>query len=154
MKSFDYVRPATVRDAVTAAAAPGAAYLAAGTNLLDLMKGGVTAPNRLVDITHLSGLDRIEELPDGGLRIGGAHSQCRSRPTRPDEGRRDSASSIRRSARWEGTMRRAPSGAHFTNCSAACAMGRRSTRFRTIAPRFPSLRPRPLPFLGSVRAQT
>jgi xanthine dehydrogenase YagS FAD-binding subunit len=70
MKSFDYVRPATVRDAVTAAAAPGAAYLAAGTNLLDLMKGGVTAPNRLVDITHLSGLHRIEELPDGGLRIG------------------------------------------------------------------------------------
>ncbi len=70
MKSFDYVRPATVRDAVTAAAEPGAVYLAAGTNLLDLMKGGVTAPNRLVDITHLSGLDRIEELPDGGLRIG------------------------------------------------------------------------------------
>jgi xanthine dehydrogenase YagS FAD-binding subunit len=70
MKSFDHVRPATVRDAVTAAAAPGAVYLAAGTNLLDLMKGGVTAPNRLVDITHLSGLDRVEELPDGGLRIG------------------------------------------------------------------------------------
>jgi FAD binding domain in molybdopterin dehydrogenase/Integrase core domain len=70
MKSFDYVRPATVRDAVTAATEPGAVYLAAGTNLLDLMKGGVTAPNRLVDITHLSGLDRIEELPDGGLRIG------------------------------------------------------------------------------------
>jgi xanthine dehydrogenase YagS FAD-binding subunit len=70
MKSFDYVRPATVRDAVTAAAEPGAVYLAAGTNLLDLMKGGVTAPNRLVDITHLSDLDRIEELPDGALRIG------------------------------------------------------------------------------------
>jgi CO/xanthine dehydrogenase FAD-binding subunit len=81
MKSFDYVRPATVREAVTAAAAPGAAYLAAGTNLLDLMKGGVTAPNRLVDITHLSGLDRIEELPDGGLRIGAlirnADQSCR-----------------------------------------------------------------------------
>ena len=70
MKSFDYVRPATVRDAVIAAAAPCAAYLAAGTNLLDLMKGGVTAPDRLVDITHLSGLDRIEELPDGAVRIG------------------------------------------------------------------------------------
>jgi xanthine dehydrogenase YagS FAD-binding subunit len=70
MKRFDYVRPATVRDAVIAAAAPGAAYLAAGTNILDLMKGGVTAPDRLVDITHLSGLDRIEELPDGAVRIG------------------------------------------------------------------------------------
>jgi xanthine dehydrogenase YagS FAD-binding subunit len=70
MKSFDYVRPATVREAVTAASRPGAAYLAAGTNLLDLMKGGVSAPDRLVDITHLSGLDRIEALRDGGVRIG------------------------------------------------------------------------------------
>ena len=70
MKSFDYVRPATVSDAVKAAAEPGAAYLAAGTNLLDLMKGGVTRPDRLVDVTRLPGLDRIETLPDGGIRIG------------------------------------------------------------------------------------
>jgi xanthine dehydrogenase YagS FAD-binding subunit len=70
MKTFDYVRPATIADAVAAASEPGAAYLAAGTNLLDLMKGGVTRPNRLVDITRLPGLDRIEILPDGGIRIG------------------------------------------------------------------------------------
>ena len=70
MKTFDYVRPATVREAVAAASAPGAAYLAAGTNLLDLMKGGVTGPSRLVDISHLPGLDRIEDLADGGVRIG------------------------------------------------------------------------------------
>jgi xanthine dehydrogenase YagS FAD-binding subunit len=70
MKNFDYVRPATLRDAVVAAAEPGAAYLAAGTNLLDLMKGGVSQPDRLVDISHLPGLDRIEDLPDGGVRIG------------------------------------------------------------------------------------
>jgi xanthine dehydrogenase YagS FAD-binding subunit len=70
MKTFDYVRPATLADAVAAAAEPGAAYLAAGTNLLDLMKGGITAPNRLVDVTRLPGLDRIERLPDGGMRIG------------------------------------------------------------------------------------
>jgi xanthine dehydrogenase YagS FAD-binding subunit len=70
MNRFDYVRPATVRDAVAAAAVPGAAFLAAGTNLLDLMKGGVSAPTRLVDVTHLPGLDRIENLPDGGVRIG------------------------------------------------------------------------------------
>lgn len=70
MKTFDYVRPATVREAVAAASAPGAAYLAAGTNLLDLMKGGVTRPSRLVDISHLPGLDRIEDLADGGVRIG------------------------------------------------------------------------------------
>ncbi|MGA8078104.1 MAG: xanthine dehydrogenase family protein subunit M [Xanthobacteraceae bacterium] len=70
MKTFDYIRPATVGEAVAAAAQPGAAYLAAGTNLLDLMKGGVTRPERLVDITHLSGLDRIEQLTGGGVRIG------------------------------------------------------------------------------------
>jgi xanthine dehydrogenase YagS FAD-binding subunit len=70
MKNFDYVRPKTIGDAVSAAAYPGATYLAAGTNLLDLMKGGVTKPDRLVDITHLPGLDRIEEIADGSVRIG------------------------------------------------------------------------------------
>ncbi|SME90538.1 xanthine dehydrogenase YagS FAD-binding subunit [Tistlia consotensis] len=70
MKRFDYVRPATVAEAVAAAAEPGAAYLAGGTNLLDLMKSGAAAPGRLVDVSRLPGLDRIEELPDGGLRIG------------------------------------------------------------------------------------
>jgi xanthine dehydrogenase YagS FAD-binding subunit len=70
MKTFDYFRPATISEAVAAAAEPGAAYLAGGTNLLDLMKGGVTRPDRVVDVTHLPGLDRIEPLADGGLRIG------------------------------------------------------------------------------------
>src|SRR4051812_30501815 len=70
MKNFDYVRPASIADAIAAASLPGAAYLAAGTNLLDLMKGGVSRPDRLVDVTGLPGLDRIEHLPDGGMRIG------------------------------------------------------------------------------------
>jgi xanthine dehydrogenase YagS FAD-binding subunit len=70
MKSFDYVRPASVADAIAAANEPGAVYLAAGTNLLDLMKGGVTQPDRLVDVTRLPGLDRVEPLSDGGVRIG------------------------------------------------------------------------------------
>src|SRR3954470_21977981 len=70
MKSFDYVRPNSISDAIAAATEPGAAYLAAGTNLLDLMKGGVSRPGRLVDVTRLPGLDRIEHLPDGGIRIG------------------------------------------------------------------------------------
>ncbi|MCK1362336.1 xanthine dehydrogenase family protein subunit M [Bradyrhizobium sp. 199] len=70
MKPFDYVRPATVTEAIAAAAQPGAVYLAAGTNLLDLMKGNISRPDRLVDVTHLGGLDGIERLADGGLRIG------------------------------------------------------------------------------------
>ena len=70
MKNFDYLRPTTISEAVAAATEPGAAYLAGGTNLLDLMKGGISSPNRVVDVTRLPGLDRIENLPDGGIRIG------------------------------------------------------------------------------------
>lgn len=70
MNSFDYVRPTTIPEAVAAASEPGAAYLAAGTNLLDLMKGGISRPSRLVDVNRLPGLDAIERLPNGGLRVG------------------------------------------------------------------------------------
>jgi xanthine dehydrogenase YagS FAD-binding subunit len=70
MNRFDYVRPTSVAEAVAAASEPGAAYLAAGTNLLDLMKGGIAQPKRLVDVSRLKDLDRIEELPDGSLWIG------------------------------------------------------------------------------------
>jgi xanthine dehydrogenase YagS FAD-binding subunit len=70
MNRFEYARPTTVADAVKAAATPGAAYLAGGTNLLDLMKGGVTRPGLLVDIGRLPGLNRIVHLDDGGVRIG------------------------------------------------------------------------------------
>ena len=70
MNRFEYLRPATVAEAVAAAAQQGAAYLAAGTNLLDLMKDGIVRPDRLVDVTRLPGLDRIEMQPDGSARIG------------------------------------------------------------------------------------
>ncbi len=70
MKTFEYVRPATVREAVAAASAAGAAYLAGGTNLMDLMKGNIIRPSCLVDISHLPGLDQIENFSDGGVRIG------------------------------------------------------------------------------------
>ena len=70
MKTFDYVRPATIAEAIAAAAQPGASYLAAGTNLVDLMKGAVLRPDRLVDVTRLPDLDRIEHGDDGSVRIG------------------------------------------------------------------------------------
>ena len=76
MKTFDYIRPNSISDAIAAAAEPGAAYLAAGTNLLDLMKGGVSRPDRLVDVTRLPGLDRIEPLPDGGARKCQRDTRC------------------------------------------------------------------------------
>jgi xanthine dehydrogenase YagS FAD-binding subunit len=70
MNRFEYTRPATLAEAVAAGAVPGASYLAAGTNLMDLLKGGVMWPAHLVDISRLPGLDRIERLSDGGVRIG------------------------------------------------------------------------------------
>jgi xanthine dehydrogenase YagS FAD-binding subunit len=70
MNGFDYVLPSTVAEATAAAAEPGAAFLAGGTNLVDLMKLGVARPDRLVDIRRLPGLDRVEWLDDGGVRIG------------------------------------------------------------------------------------
>jgi xanthine dehydrogenase YagS FAD-binding subunit len=69
MNRFDYVRAGSVAEAIVAASAPGAAYLAGGTNLLDLMKGNVMRPSRLVDISRL-GLDEIERLEDDAWRIG------------------------------------------------------------------------------------
>ncbi len=70
MNRFEYVRATSLAEAVSAATEPGAAYLAAGTNLLDLMKGGIARPSRIVDVTQLPGLDKIERMPDGGIRIG------------------------------------------------------------------------------------
>lgn len=72
MKEFGYTRAATVGDAVAAATTtPGRSvrYLAGGTNLVDLMREGVESPDRVVDISRLA-LTDIDELPDGGLRLG------------------------------------------------------------------------------------
>jgi xanthine dehydrogenase YagS FAD-binding subunit len=68
--NFGYVRAGDVDGALRLAAQPGAQFIAGGTNLLDLMKGRVAAPARLVDITQVAGLAQIHELPDGALRIG------------------------------------------------------------------------------------
>ena len=69
MRAFDYVQPATVEAAIAALADRDARCLAGGTNLLDLMKGHVEEPARLVDISRLPLAD-VETTADGGLRIG------------------------------------------------------------------------------------
>ena len=70
MKPFTYTRAETVADAVAALAAnPQAQFLAGGTNLVDLMKYEVARPDAIIDINPLP-LGAIEDLPDGGLRIG------------------------------------------------------------------------------------
>ncbi|MGH8779904.1 FAD binding domain-containing protein [Paraburkholderia sp.] len=70
MDAISYERAGDIAGALRAAQQPGTMFIGGGTNLLDLMKGGVARPARLVDITHIPGLDAISTLPDGGLRIG------------------------------------------------------------------------------------
>jgi xanthine dehydrogenase YagS FAD-binding subunit len=69
MKAFTYQRADSAAQAASASVKPGAKIIAGGTNLLDLMKLQVETPSNLVDINHLP-LDKIEETPDGGLRVG------------------------------------------------------------------------------------
>src|SRR5258706_8000807 len=70
MNPFRYERPSDASGAVALlAGAPNGVFLAGGTNLVDHMRLGVRQPDLLVDITHLP-YDRIEPLPDGGVRIG------------------------------------------------------------------------------------
>ncbi|MDQ1919327.1 FAD binding domain-containing protein [Massilia pseudoviolaceinigra] len=70
MKVFTYQRATSTADAAAAAMrAPGAKFIAGGTNLLDLMKLEIETPGHLIDVNGL-GLDKIEATADGGLRIG------------------------------------------------------------------------------------
>jgi xanthine dehydrogenase YagS FAD-binding subunit len=70
VRPFRYVRADDAASAVaTVTSTPGAAYLAGGTNLVDLMKLGVAVPEVLVDVSRLP-FDTVEPSADGGLRIG------------------------------------------------------------------------------------
>ncbi len=70
MQPFEYHRATDPQGAVAALGEkPGAKLLAGGTNLVDLMKQHVEQPEELIDINRLP-LAAIEELPDGGLRLG------------------------------------------------------------------------------------
>jgi len=71
MNPFHYVRASDTPSAIRALAdqAAPARFLAGGTNLIDLMREGIERPGAIVDITRLP-LAGIDELPDGGVRIG------------------------------------------------------------------------------------
>ncbi|HEX7052221.1 MAG TPA: xanthine dehydrogenase family protein subunit M [Longimicrobiales bacterium] len=72
MRPFRYERPADVAAAIAMLAeSPNAAFLAGGTNLVDHMRLGIATPDLLIDVRRLTS-DRIDELPDGGVRIGAA----------------------------------------------------------------------------------
>ena len=69
MQSMFYERATDRAHALSLAQQAGARFIGGGTNLLDLAKGDVEHPTRLIDISRI-GLDQISEQPDGGLLIG------------------------------------------------------------------------------------
>ena len=70
MRNFSYSRAENLDSALgLLAGVPNIRPLGGGTNLIDLMRENIERPDALVDITHLP-LTTIEELPQGGLRIG------------------------------------------------------------------------------------
>jgi xanthine dehydrogenase YagS FAD-binding subunit len=65
---FDYVRAADSAGAVTQGAAPGTAFVAGGTDLMQLWKAGVQTPSRVVDISRLPLTGIAADA--GGLSLG------------------------------------------------------------------------------------
>ncbi len=82
MRPFEYVRAGSTADATQEGARTGARFIAGGTNLLDLMKLEVEAPDQVVDITRLD-LGGVEPSEDGGLRVGAlvTNSDLAAHPT-------------------------------------------------------------------------
>jgi xanthine dehydrogenase YagS FAD-binding subunit len=70
VRPLAYSRAGGVDEAVASvAASPTGAFLAGGTTEVDLIRAGVSRSEHLVDINSLP-LAAVDDLPDGGLRIG------------------------------------------------------------------------------------
>lgn len=70
MRAFTFERASGVADALRRASDGGTtSFVAGGTTLIDLVKLDVMRPEHMVDINRV-GLDRIESLDDGRMRIG------------------------------------------------------------------------------------
>jgi xanthine dehydrogenase YagS FAD-binding subunit len=71
MRPLSYARASNIEDAIaTVSVDPSSAFLAGGTTEIDLVRLGVAHHDVLVDINELPLAD-IEELPGGGIRVGG-----------------------------------------------------------------------------------
>ncbi len=60
MQPFTYVRAESLDQALHEAAQDGASVMAGGTTMVDLMRGDLAAPRRVVDIGHLTELSSVE----------------------------------------------------------------------------------------------
>jgi xanthine dehydrogenase YagS FAD-binding subunit len=70
MRPLTYSRAADIDDALALVGAdPASAFLAGGTNEVDLIRAGISRSHHLVDINELP-LNAVEDRSDGGLHIG------------------------------------------------------------------------------------
>ncbi len=129
MKPFAYVRPERTEEAIAHLAAhPDVRFLAGGTNLVDLMKLGVTGPPLLVDLGALP-LDGVAKPPDGGLLIGAttrnsdvaAHPSVRARYPALSQALLAGASpQLRNAATTGGNLLQRTRCPYFQNTSTPC----------------------------------
>ncbi|MBT2442959.1 xanthine dehydrogenase family protein subunit M [Streptomyces sp. ISL-36] len=129
MRPFSYLRAETAEEALDAFAAhPGAQFLGGGTNLVDLMKLGVTAPTFLIDVSRLP-WDAVVETPEGGLRIGAtvrnsdlaAHPVVRTRYTALSQALLSGASGqLRNTATTGGNLLQRTRCLYFQDTSKPC----------------------------------
>lgn len=69
MEPFEWTEPSSVEDTIPQLS-ERRVLKAGGMDLLDLMKEGLSAPERLVSLRRIAGLDRIELSPQGDLLLG------------------------------------------------------------------------------------
>jgi xanthine dehydrogenase YagS FAD-binding subunit len=129
MRSFAYVSAPDVDTAVRALAdEPGAKPLGGGTNLVDLMRQDIERPATVVDISTLP-LTGVDELPDGGIRIGAlvrnshlaAHPVVRSRyPVLAQALLSGASGQLRNMATVGGNLLQRTRCLYFVDATAAC----------------------------------
>jgi xanthine dehydrogenase YagS FAD-binding subunit len=70
LPTFTYVKPASIGEVVRALAAPGARLHAGGTDLLGCLRDRVLTAEKVVSLSGVAELQGVNELGNGGLRIG------------------------------------------------------------------------------------
>lgn len=71
MKRFTHVSPDSLATATVALNEPGATPISGGSDLLGMIKDDLTAPEHLVRLKQLPGLDTVAPQPDDGVHVGG-----------------------------------------------------------------------------------
>jgi len=71
VKRFTHVSPDSLATATVALNEPGATPISGGSDLLGMIKDDLTAPEHLVRLKQLPGLDTVAPQPDDGVHVGG-----------------------------------------------------------------------------------